>query len=279
MKSKKFLSIMLSIAIIFSTFSCVSFVAFAKSSVVYTGVNTGTEDGTAEKPYNNFLDALDNVADGGTIYIKSGSYSFVNDIGNDEPLIIDKSVTITTEPNADARGAISSRSAGILLGADVVFSNVDIGLANKYHNAICANGYSLVLDNVGRYTGHRIVNAFAGGMADFYGNAYADPSDHASLVITGGEYGNIYAGGLNCGYNQDVEITINGLSGMKYGEAFSCGAVESYVDRNDWFDFLTLLHQQQAQAYQLIMLFGALIVAWVQAITVWVAIQQQSMLM
>lgn len=231
---KKIVSIIISIIMLFS---CFPVCAFANSSVVYTGNNSSAGNGTIDNPYSSLVDAIESVSDGGTIYIKGGSYSFVNDIGEDKPLIIDKSITITTEPNANEKGAISTRSAGILLKADVVFSNIDIGLASKYHNAICANGYSLVLDNVGRYTGHRIMNVFAGGMADSYGNPYNEPGNHARVTITGGEYQNVYAGGLNCSYDQDVEININGSSDMKLGKSYSCGAVESYVDRNDWFDF------------------------------------------
>lgn len=235
---KRLISIILSVSILCTILFSFDIV-FANPTVVYTGVNTGVEDGSAEKPYNDFLDALDNVADGGTIYIKSGTYSFVNDLGDDKPLIIDKAVTITTEPNADGRGAISTRSAGIVLGADVTFSNIDIGLASAYHNAICANGYSLTLDNVGKYTGHRIANVFAGGMASADGTPYADAGDHASVNISGAnsEYDGIFAGGLNCGYDGDVEINIIGDSSMRLGASYSCGAVEAYVDRNDWFNF------------------------------------------
>lgn len=235
---KRLLSIILSLSLLCAVLFCFD-IAYAKPSVVYTGVNSGAQDGTADKPYNNFLDALNAVDDGGTIYIKSGTYSFVNDLGDDKPLIIDKAVAITTEPNADNKGAISTRSAGIVLGADVVFSNIDIGLASAYHNAICANGYSLTLDNVGKYTGHRIANIFAGGMASADGTPYADAGDHASVTISGAdsEYDGIFAGGLNCSYNGDVEINIIGDSSMKLGASYSCGAIEAYVDRDNWFDF------------------------------------------
>lgn len=236
---KCFVSAFLSFSILCTMIFGVNIVSFAKPAVVYTGVNTGVQDGTINNPYNDFLDALDNVADGGTIYIKSGTYSFVNDLGDDKPLIIDKGVTVTTEPNAVGRGAISTRSAGIVLGADVVFSNVDIGLASAYHNAICANGYSLVLDNVGKYTGHRIANVFAGGMASANGTSYIKFGDHASVTISGAnsEYDGIFAGGLNCGYDGNVDISIDGNSNMKLGASYSCGAIEAYVDRNDWFNF------------------------------------------
>lgn len=236
--ANRFLSIIISFAVMCSVLSGFNIIAFSKPNIVYTGVNTGAEDGTVNKPYNNFLDALDNVADGGTIYIKSGTYSFVNDLGDDKPLIIDKSVTIATELNGD-RGAISTRSAGIVLGADVTFSNIDIGLASAYHNAICANGYRLTLDNVGKYTGHRIANVFAGGMASADGTSYVESGDHASVTISGAssEFDGIFAGGLNCGYDGDVEINIIGDSSMRLGASYSCGAVEAYVDRNDWFNF------------------------------------------
>lgn len=235
---KKLFSLFLSVTVLCCTMAINGINAYA-NSVVYTGVNIGVQDGTRERPYNNLIDAIDNVSQGGVVYIVSGSYSFVNDLGDDMPLVIDKEITIATEPNANDRGAISTRSAGIVLGADVVFSNIDIGLASAYHNAICANGYSLTLDNVGRYTGHRIANIFAGGMASVDGTLYAPMGDHASVTISGenSEYDGVFAGGLNCGYDGDVNINITGNSSMKLGESYSCGAVEAYVDRNDWFNF------------------------------------------
>lgn len=237
-QTKKFISILLVIVISVCTMPTTAF-AEVKPDIVYAGLNQETQDGSKDKPYSDLITAIENVREGGTIYIKSGSFAFVNYIENSLPFVIDKAVTITTEPGADSKGAITARSAGIVLGADVTFSNIDIGLANKYHNAICANGYQLVLDNVGAQSGHRTINIFAGGIADSNGNKYFEPGNHASVTINGKDsnYDNLYAGGLNCGYNGDAVFNINGESGMALGSSYSCGAVETYVDMDNWFDF------------------------------------------
>ncbi len=237
-QAKKIISILLVILISVSTMPVTVF-AESKPDVVYTGLNSGAEDGSKDNPYSELITALENVSEGGTIYIKGGSFSFVNDIENSQPFVINKAVTIATEPGASSKGAITSRSAGIALGADVTFSNIDIGLANKYHNVICANGYQLVLDNVGAESGHKPINVFAGGIADLYGNPYSEPGNHASVTIKGKDshFDNLYAGGLNCSYNGDVVFDINGEAGMVIGSSYSCGAVETYVDMDNWFDF------------------------------------------
>jgi len=236
--AEKFISILLVIVISVFTMPITVF-AESKPDVVYAGLNSGAEDGSKDKPYSDLITALENVREGGTIYIKGGSFAFVNYIENSRPFVIDKAVTITTEPGATSKGAVTSRSAGIALGADVTFSNIDIGLANKYHNVVCANGYRLVLDNVGAESGHKTINIFAGGIADSYGNKYLEPGNHASVTIKGKDsnFDNLYAGGLNCGYNGDVVFDINGESGMVIGSSYSCGAVETYVDMDNWFDF------------------------------------------
>jgi len=235
---RKLISILLVIVISVFTMPVTVF-AQAKPDVVYAGLNSGAENGSKDKPYSQLITALENVREGGTIYIKGGSFAFVNYIDNSQPFVIDKAVTITTEPGAASKGAVTSRSAGIALGADVTFSNIDIGLANKYHNAVCANGYQLVLDNVGVESGHRTINIFAGGIADSYGNKYLEPGNHASVTIKGkdGKFDNLYAGGLNCSYNGDVVFDINGETDMVIGSSHGCGAVETYVDMDNWFDF------------------------------------------
>ena len=43
-----------------------------------------------ENPYNRFEDAVAQVADGGTIYIKSDKGAFLNDVGGNLPFLIDR---------------------------------------------------------------------------------------------------------------------------------------------------------------------------------------------
>lgn len=225
---KKSFIYLLVLALMLSSFV---FSAGAQSNIVYTGANSSTADGSYDHPYPELTDALSAVSEGGTICIKSGSYSFINDVGNDEPFVINKSVTITTEPGSAEKGAIAARCAGILLMADVTFDNIDLGFANPYHNALMANGYNLTLNNVGRYSGHFSIHLFAGGLNNY------ESGSNAQLTISGAgtNLGCIYAGGLNAGYNGNVSITINGANGMKTGNLYSCGATEAYVDRDNWF--------------------------------------------
>ena len=72
---------------------------------------------------------------GGTAYVKGGS--------TDEPWIIKKAVTIQG-------GSIVIRRGGVLLGADVTFSNVTVNFTSNIRNAMIANGHTLTLEKIGR---------------------------------------------------------------------------------------------------------------------------------
>ena len=138
-----------------------------EQDIVYTAM-TGTlsdafGDGTKENPYNRFEDAMENVADGGTIYILNSDSAMINDPGDDMPFIFTKSVTIEPEPGTES-AVLVSRAAGMLLEADVTFHNIELDFANFYHDQIFANGYTLTLNNVTRNSGYRLIDLVAGGL-------------------------------------------------------------------------------------------------------------------
>lgn len=201
-------------------------------------------DGSKENPYNRFEDAVSNVSDGGTIYIVSSHGAFLNtqdEYGN-LPFVIDKSVTIEPEPGA-ASADMSCRAAGIILGGDVTFKNINLEFANKYHDVIAANGYRLVLDNVSHSGSSRLVDLVAGSLYDKNSGKRlgAAPGNNGSIRVCGGSwFGNLYAGSLNGSYDGNAEIVIEGSRNMEIGDIYACGADEPEFDRNNWFDFTEL---------------------------------------
>lgn len=232
---KKLVSLILSFIIVFSSqvIALKSNAVQNNDTVIYTGRNNSSySDGSYDHPYTNLSDAINASSEGGTIFIKSGSYTFINDEGNDAPFIVNKSVTITTEPDYSSKGYISVRAAGILLMEDVSFINIDFGFANPYHNAIMANGYNAYFNNTGKSSGCFSVHIFAGGLSGY------QSGNNAAINISGKEteLGNIYAGGLNSGYNNNVNITVDGTNGLKIGDIYSCGASETYFNRENWFE-------------------------------------------
>ena len=210
----------------------------AGSSVVYTASsNSASGDGTKENPYSRFEDAVAGVAEGGTIYIMSSDFGFINDQGNDAPFVIDKNVTVKPEPGAE-RAVLESRAAGIVLGADVSFHNIELNFANTYHDQICANGYRLVLDNVSRNSGSRLIDIAAGGLYDTAGRQLGVVSGkHGQVIVSGtkSQFGNFYAGSINGGFDGDASICIEDASGAALGEIYASGAKEAEFDRDNWF--------------------------------------------
>lgn len=209
-------------------------------NVVYTSSVESSADagnGTKENPYNRFEDAVANVAEGGTIYILSSGFAYINDQGNDAPFIIDKNVTIEPEPGAE-RAVLESRAAGIILGADVAFHNIELNFANPYHDQIYANGYKLVLNNISRNAGSRLIDIAAGGLYDTNGKQMGPISGKNGYVLVQGgksEFGNFYAGSINGIFEGNASISIEEASGATLGEIYASGAKEAEFDRNNWF--------------------------------------------
>lgn len=87
-----------------------------------------------------FESALNTAEAGDTIQLTESVY-LVNTASNDDPLVINKQVTITGVELINGYG-------GILLGADVTFQNITLKFPNHACNVIAANGHTLTLNNV-----------------------------------------------------------------------------------------------------------------------------------
>lgn len=205
----------------------------AAGKTIYTNMSyTGVSDGSISKPYASFEDAVRNAGDGDTIVIQGKAFANAREESGVSPLVIDKSVTITGEDGKT--GVLHVRAGGIILGADVTITNVELNLANKYHNAIFANGYAFTANNVTRGSISREVHLFAGGIGNGTQVTTALPAGggHASLSLTDSTFGSIYAGGVMTGYTGDVTVT---ASGCRLGCVYGSGAQERAPDGN-WFD-------------------------------------------
>ncbi len=193
---------------------------------------TGVSDGSISKPYASFEDAVGNAGDGDTIVIQGKAFANAREESGVSPLVIDKSVTITGEDGKT--GELHVRAGGIILGADVTMTNVELNLANKYHNAIFVNGYHFTANNVTRGSISREVHLFAGGIGNGTQVTTALPTGggHAALSLTNSTFGRIYAGGVMTGYTGDVTVK---ASGCRLGGVYGSGAQERAPDGN-WFD-------------------------------------------
>lgn len=63
------------------------------------------------------------------------------------------------------------------------------------------------------------------------------PGSEAQILITGGgtNLGNIYAGSMNGTYDGKTQIVLAHVSGTQNGEIYASGALEPYVNQDDWF--------------------------------------------
>ena len=229
-QKRRWVSLLLSAALLLSLLPTM---VFAAGNTIYTDMNyKGQEDGTQSKPYSNFETAVAKAQDGDTIVIKGKAFANVREESGVSPLIIDKRVTITGENGAV--GELYVRAGGIILGADVTMTNVELNLANKYHNAIYANGYKFSADNVTRGSGSREVHLYASGISAGIQGMAALPASgtNAVLTLTNSTFGNIYAGGVAVGVDGDVSIT---ASGSALGSVYASGTWENAPDGN-WFD-------------------------------------------
>ncbi len=240
-KTLQFTALFIAVFMLCVFFLTTNTIASTTKNVVYTAAtksNSDTSgDGSMENPYNRFEDAVANVADGGTIYILSSSGAFLNAQENDMPFVINKEITIEPEPGAD-HAALVSRSAGILLGADVTFNNIELDFAYSYHDQVFANGHNLTMINVSRSSSHRIIDLVAGGLYDTNGYRIGpEPAKKGTILIQGKcEFGNIYAGSINGIYDGDTAIHVQEAKGAVLGEIYASGAKEAEYDRNNWFD-------------------------------------------
>lgn len=208
---------------------------------VYTEFRGGnfnhSGDGTQEAPYNLFEDAMNAVADGGTIYIMDKG-AFINDIDGVSPFVINKNVTITGT-NTSARPDLSVRTAGMVLGADAVFKNIVLSFESGYRPVVCANGYSLVMDNISCSKGAREIHLSGGRMSDLNGTSMSPAGGEKSSITVMGKdtcFGNIYAGSINDSFDRDIDIKIEDVTGQNIGVIYACGAEEGYYNGSNFLD-------------------------------------------
>ena len=203
----------------------------AEGNTIYTDMSyKGAETGSYSQPYASFESALEKAQDGDTIVIKGKGFINVQ-TEEDAPFVINKAVTITGVGNST--GELYIRASGILLGADVTMRNVELNLANKYHNAIFVNGHSFTAENVTRGSGSRAVHLFAGGLASKATIQTPTPGSAAALTLKNSVFGNIHGGGMNGTYTGNAQINItNSTVGAIYGS----GAKEAEFNRDGWFD-------------------------------------------
>ena len=208
-------------------------VAFAANDTIYTDMTyKGISDGSSNRPYAKFEDALQKANDGDTIVIKGKAFVNALDEGGVNPLVIDKDVKITGGNNA--RGELYIRAAGIVLDADVVMQNVELNLANKYHNAIFVNGHQFTANNVTRGSGSREVHLLGGSIGKGT-NVTAQmpmPGDIAVMTLEGCEFGNIYSGGMSSSFDGRTTLAIRNCA---LGNVYGSGAKET-VPTGGWFD-------------------------------------------
>lgn len=194
------------------------------------GNSTRSGDGSYGNPYNLFEDAYAAAGNGDEISIL-GSGAFLNAEAA-EPFIFDKSVTVNGNGNT-----FSNRKGGFILNTDVTFKNITLRFSNRLHDAIFANGHKLVLENVTCGSGFRYVDIFGGSLYENGKNMGNHPGSEAQILITGGgtNLGNIYAGSMNGTYDGKTQIVLAHVSGTQNGEIYASGAIEPYVNQDDWF--------------------------------------------
>ena len=194
------------------------------------GNSTHSGDGSYGNPYNLFEDAYAAAGNGDEISIL-GRGAFLNAEAA-EPFIFDKSVTVNGNGNT-----FSNRKGGFILNTDVTFKNITLRFSNRLHDAIFANGHKLVLENVTCDSGFRYVDIFGGSLYENGKNMGNHPGSEAQILITGGgtNLGNIYAGSMNGTYDGKTQIVLAHVSGTQNGEIYASGAIEPYVNQDDWF--------------------------------------------
>lgn len=205
--------------------------ALAAGQTIYT--QTGAEgDGSSERPYANFEQALAAAQDGDTIVVRGKST--LNEKENEAaiPCVINKAITILGEGGS---AALNVRTAGIVLGADVTITNIELNFANKYHNAIFANGHSFTAINVTRGSGSREVHLFAGTIGAAAGLSFtATAGTNAAFTLKNSEFGNIYAGSV--ADNSSITMNVDISNSKAIGNIYGSGAQEYKPDVESWFD-------------------------------------------
>ena len=229
-KNKKHL-LLLGIAAMFLAFGSFPATAEAqgKTEVYVSTTKSATDhsgDGTKTNPYNLFNDAVNNVANGGTIYILSNNYALMNDLNSkDDPLVINKNISIKSD-SGTKKASLSSRAAGIILGGDVTFENINLTFQNPVYTQIFANGHHLTLKNVSRVSSGKEIDLVAGSLYISGTSAVgAAPGTHGQITVEDSSgFRDIYAGSINGSFDGNISITLRNVKGSYVRNIYACGA-------------------------------------------------------
>ena len=189
---------------------------------------------------DSFLTALAAAQNGDVIQV-NGSFVVKNPQSNNDSLVIDKAVTIRG-------GELTLWYCGILLGADVTFEDITLGLASNMRPAIMANGHTLTLKNVQRDPTCRYIHLFCGGQTGATQGALSTgmQGEHGKIILKGNTNlgrANIYAGsvstdGKNNTFTKSATVTIDSsVKGQPIEHIYACGALQTPTTENDWFDY------------------------------------------
>ncbi|MDY3711551.1 MAG: S-layer homology domain-containing protein [Agathobaculum sp.] len=218
---------------ILALFTCLALcLSLLPTAALAQGGNTLTVggDGTGAT-YKYLTDALNAAQPGDTIRFLGNAGAF-SESKEDEPLVIDKQVTI------DGNGhTLTVRYAGILLGADVTINGLTISMTSTFGNAIYANGHRLTLNQVRneQATGAtaNVIHLFSGGAMNAGWDGRANGGSHGQIIIRGSDnrLGDIFAGNWSRTneesiYSGSSTITIEESAGGTIGNIYACGAYE-----------------------------------------------------
>lgn len=215
-------AVLLAVCVIATAFPCAALAAGSQTRTIHTAENIKT-----------LAEFVANTKDGDIVEIKGICMTNDNQ-SNNAPWVIDKAITIR---GASADASIDLRAGGIILGADVIFENLELGFANRVRNAIMANGHTLTLRNVtcSKSTNNDI-NLFCGGVTGL--NTGAKSGSHGEIIIEDCPKmgnGNIYAGSISADgqpNQSSIPATVTMVGTSKMGEFYGCGALETPVDDN-----------------------------------------------
>lgn len=214
---------------------CVIVAAFPGAALAVDG-QTGT---TRVADNVEDLDAIVAAANDGDVIEISGT-CMSNDANRNAPWVINKKITFR---GVSANAGINVRTGGIILAADVTFENLELAFPNAVRNAIMANGHTLTLRNiVPSQSTKNAVHLFCGGATGL--NINAPSGNHGNIIIEncpqiGNSNGNVYAGSIATNEDPNVSsipATVTMIGTSKMGEFYACGALETFVDNNHWFD-------------------------------------------
>ena len=215
-------AVLLAVCVIATAFPCAALAAGSQTRTIHTAENIKT-----------LAEFVANTKDGDIVEIKGICMTNDNQ-SNNAPWVIDKAITIR---GASADASIDLRAGGIILGADVIFENLELGFANRVRNAIMANGHTLTLRNVtcSKSTNNDI-NLFCGGVTGL--DTGAQSGGHGEIIIDNCPEmgnGNVYAGSISADGkpNQSlIPATVTMVGTSKMGKFYGCGALETPVDDN-----------------------------------------------